>query len=107
MAGCPGRAFLLDSLAGKLGLDRREVSHAFHWLRDEGIAELLEAGPALGITDAGVRAIDEGRSRAQSDAPGLVGTQVNVIHVERMENSQIQQGVSDGQQTYCELKRDQ
>ncbi|MGH3008397.1 MAG: hypothetical protein ACRDLM_03190 [Gaiellaceae bacterium] len=98
--GSTAAGFLLDEVGAEVGLDRRQAKRAFLRLRDDGLVELAGPGPRIAITHAGLRAAENG---------GLQGAvtprraEMNVIFAERIENSQIQQGVEGSVQVRKDL----
>jgi hypothetical protein len=98
--GSTTAGFLLDEVGAEVGLDHRHAKRAFLRLRDDGLVELAGSGPRIAITHAGIRAIENGGLQAASN-PGA--TQVNVFYAERIENSQVQQGVEGSVQVRNDL----
>ena len=90
--GSPNVGYLSDDVGNDLGLDRRDMKRTFLWLRDEGLAALAGAGPCVAITHVGIRAVEAGELESSGGWP------VNVMYVEHMENSQVQQGTYQSRQ---------
>jgi hypothetical protein len=88
--GSTTAGFLLDEIGAEVGLDRRRSKRAFLRLRDDGLVDLAGPGPRIAITHAGIRVFENG---GLQEAANRGTTHLNVIYAERIENSQLQQGV--------------
>lgn len=81
--------------------DYQEVDAIIHYLADEGLIEITtmgdEDGPTIELTHQGVVEIEQARTNPQKRTdhfPPLV----NIINVQQMHNSQIQQGTTGSSQ---------
>jgi hypothetical protein len=84
------------SIGRELNLDRRETAHAFEYLKDAALAEFRAAGGAVGLTHAGVCAVED--TMREPNAALTYFPEINIITVGNMINSQIQQGVRNATQ---------
>jgi hypothetical protein len=89
-------AYEMWSIGRDLDLDRRETAGVFDYLKDAGLAEYRAAGGAVGLTHAGVCAIEE--TMRKPEAARAYFPEINIIAVGNMVNSQIQQGAHNATQ---------
>jgi hypothetical protein len=80
----------LDPVATSLHLSREEAGAVAQYLVDEGLIEWTALGGGLGITHAGIKEVEQALS--EPSKPTQHFPPVNVIHIEHMTQSQIQQG---------------
>jgi len=74
----------------ELGLDREKTRNLVGYLRDEGLLEAKTLGGGISITHAGIIEIEY--SLTNPDYPTDHFLPINLIHIENMNNSAIQQG---------------
>jgi hypothetical protein len=84
-------------LGAELGFDRGEVYIIVDYLTEEGLIEPRALGGEIAITHYGIIEIEE--SQSNPDSPTQHFLPMNVIHIENMNNSAIQQGTSYSTQT--------
>jgi hypothetical protein len=84
------------SIGRALDLDRRATAGVFEYLNDAGLAEFRAAGGLVGLTHDGVCAIEKTVREPQTARDYF--PEINIIAVENMISSQIQQGTGDATQ---------
>jgi hypothetical protein len=87
----------INTLGNILGFNRTETARIFIYLKEEGLAEPKAMGGAIGITHQGV--IEVEKAFSNPDESTTYFPPVNIIQVEKMVNSQIQQNTSKSTQT--------
>jgi hypothetical protein len=89
---------LMWSLGEELNLSRDETLSVMNYLNTEGLARYFTLDGAVGITHTGV--IEVERALSKPDTPTQYFPPViNILHVQSMVGSQIQQGSSSSTQT--------
>ena len=83
-------------LGSELGFDRGKIHNIVDYLTNEGLIEPKALG-VIAITHDGIIEIED--SQSDPDSPTRHFLPVNVIHIENMNNSAIQQGTSYSTQT--------
>ncbi|MCE5175799.1 MAG: hypothetical protein ABFC90_07150 [Bacteroidales bacterium] len=84
-------------LGTELGFDREKTHNIVDYLTDEGLIEPKALGGGIAITHEGIIEIED--SQSNPDSPTRHFLPMNVIHIENMNNSVIQQGTSLSTQT--------
>ncbi|HAN19559.1 MAG: hypothetical protein A2X13_15055 [Bacteroidetes bacterium GWC2_33_15] len=84
-------------LGDELGFDRGKIHNVVDYLIGEGLIEPKALGGGIAITHYGIIEIEEVQSNP--DFPTQHFLPMNVIHIENMNNSAIQQGSSYSTQT--------
>jgi len=84
-------------LGSELGFDRGKIHNIVDYLTNEGLIEPKALGGVIAITHDGIIEIED--SQSDPDSPTRHFLPVNVIHIENMNNSAIQQGTSYSTQT--------
>jgi hypothetical protein len=87
------RANMLE-LGAELGWDPSEVQNVVEYLEGEGLLEYVTLGGGITITHLGVLEVEQTLSDPESPTEHFPAA-VNVIHIEQMYGSQIQQGTID------------
>ncbi|MDD4754137.1 MAG: hypothetical protein PHT78_13010 [Desulfitobacteriaceae bacterium] len=87
-------AYMVDmwELGTELGFERVKILNVVDYLTDEGLIEPKALGGGIAITHYGIIEIEEAQS--SPDSPTQHFLPLNVIHIENMNNSAIQQGTS-------------
>lgn len=80
----------------------REVESIMHYLADEGLLEIQgfgdDNGPPIGLTHQGIVEIEQARTNPKQKTEHFP-PMVNIIHVQNMHGSQIQQGTVNSSQS--------
>lgn len=76
----------------KLNFDPDEVERVAHYLHDEGLIEILTKDRDIRITHAGIQEVEEALSEPEKPTEHFPA--LNIIHVEKMDHSQITQASS-------------
>lgn len=84
-------------LGKDLGFDRNEAETICEYLAGENLLEHRTVGGGIAITHYGIREIEAALSRPSQ--PTHYFPPVNIIHIHRMEQSQIQQGTVQSSQS--------
>ena len=87
----------LSNIAQELNLEEREAYRIAQYLDGEHLIGFITMGGGLGITHYGV--VEMERALSEPDKPTEHFLPINVIHVEHMVGSQIQQGTMNSIQT--------
>src|SRR5215203_2484901 len=96
----PGRVWIAaaDAIGEHLGIPKAGVHRIVSYLADAGLIKVVTLGPGVGITKAGIDAVEEALTepdrRTEHFAPINVITISGTVH-----NSQIQVGGRDNRQT--------
>jgi hypothetical protein len=92
-------AYMVDmwELGAELGFDRGKIHNIVDYMSDEGLIVPKALGGAIAITHDGIIEIED--SQSNPDSPTRHFLPINVIHIENMNNSAIQQGTSYSTQT--------
>lgn len=77
-------------VGSELGFDREKIRNLVGYLRDEGLLESKTLGGGISITHAGIIEIEYSLTNPNSPTDHFLP--INVIHIENMNNSAIQQG---------------
>jgi hypothetical protein len=85
------------SLGSELGWDRAEVDNVIEYLEGEGLVEYIGMGGEIAITHAGVVEVEQSLSNPEEETLHFPAA-VNIINVENMYGSQIQQGTTGSAQ---------
>ena len=80
-----------------LGMSRDEGSRIEHYLNDKGLIKFMSMGPSIAITDYGVDYVEQ--ALAEPDWATEYFPPINVLHIEKVINSQVQQGTVNSNQT--------
>lgn len=80
-----------------LGLGEDEAGRIMEFLKGRGLLDYTAFGPLLQITDYGIDYVE--RALAAPDQPTQYFPAINVLHIEQVIDSQIQQGTTQSQQT--------
>jgi hypothetical protein len=88
----------LFELAEELGIDREEAHPIADYLAGEGLLKFQTLGGGIAITHAGIVQME--RALSEPDEPTDFFPPVNVIYVESMSHSQIQQATTASTQIY-------
>lgn len=83
----------------ELGYDRKDIDLICQYLKGEELIEYKTLGGGISITHWGVMQIEEAVSEPEKKTQYFPSV-VNIINVEQMNNSQIQQGNDRSGQTY-------
>jgi hypothetical protein len=83
-------------LGEELGFSRDEVITITQYLAGEGLMEHVTLGGGIAITHFGVKEVEEALSHPERESHYF--PPVNIIQIQHMENSQIQQGSIDSSQ---------
>lgn len=83
----------------ELGFDRKDTDLICQYLEGEGLIEYKTLGGGISITHWGVMQIEEAVSEPEKKTQYFPSV-VNIINVEQMNNSQIQQGNEHSVQTF-------
>lgn len=83
----------------ELGYDRKDIDLICQYLKGEGLIEYKTLGGGISITHWGVMQIEEAVSKPEKKTQYFPSV-VNIINVEQMNNSQIQQGSDRSGQTF-------
>lgn len=83
----------------ELGYDRKDIDLICQYLKGEGLIEYKTLGGGISITHWGVMQIEEAVSEPEKKTQYFPSV-VNIINVEQMNNSQIQQGNDRSGQTF-------
>ncbi len=86
----------LYELGDELGFERRETDRIDDYLRGEGLIEATGLGGTIGITHRGIVEVEA--AITSPDEPTTYFPPFNIIHVEQMIGSQIQQGTNQSSQ---------
>lgn len=78
-------------LGAELGWDRGDVDNVVEYLEGEGLLEYVAMGGEIGITHMGVVEVEQTLSDPEQGTVHFPAA-VNIIHIEQMHGSQIQQG---------------
>jgi hypothetical protein len=92
-------AYMVDmwELGTELGFDREKTHNIVDYLTDEGLIEPKALGGGIAITHDGIIEIEDSQSNPGSPTRHFLP--MNLIHIENMNNSAIQQGTSFSTQT--------
>jgi len=85
--------FNMWELGGELGLDYPTVDRIFRYLMGEGLIKGMDLGGNVSVTHRGVMEVE--RALSAPDEPTQYFPPVNVIQIQTMSNSVIQQGSPD------------
>ncbi|MBI5589480.1 MAG: hypothetical protein HY881_03245 [Deltaproteobacteria bacterium] len=80
-----------DDIGKELGFTEEESDKIYHYLNGEGLIKVMAYGGAIVITHEGVVEIENALSAPEKPSEYFPPA-MNIIHVEHMEGSQIQQG---------------
>jgi hypothetical protein len=80
----------LGVIAPTIGLSEQEADQIAQYLVDEGLLGWAAFGGVIEITHRGIKEVEQ--ARTQPDEPTVHFPPFNLIHVEHMSHSQIQQG---------------
>jgi len=80
-----------------IGIDRQEGDRIEEYLKGRGLIKYVTMGPTVAITTYGIEYVEQ--ALAEPDEPTEFFPAVNVLHIEQVINSQIQQGTTHSQQT--------
>jgi hypothetical protein len=86
----------MDEIGSRAGLTHQETVDVVNYAKGEGLIERVYLGGGIGISHYGIKEVEEALSRP--DDPTEHFPPVNMIHVEHMYGSQIQQGTYQSQQ---------
>ena len=86
----------LWEVGAELGFSRSETDRIDEYLTGEGLTTHVALGGLLGITHQGILEVEA--ALAKPDEPTSYFPPVNIIHVEQMIGSQIQQGTNQSSQ---------
>lgn len=89
---------LMWNIGEKLGFSHEETENIGHYLNEEGLIEYVLTGPQIAITHDGVVEVEKALSSPEEPTEHFVPI-VNIINVQHMEGSQIQQGTVNSTQT--------
>jgi hypothetical protein len=84
-------------LGREAGIDREDISKIVDYLRGEYLIEFMTLGGGISITHQGVIEIE--KSHDSPDSPTEHFPAINVIHIENMSNSAVQQGNTNSNQS--------
>jgi hypothetical protein len=84
-------------LGSELGFNREKIHNLVDYLSDKGLLEHKTLGGGISITHYGIVEIEDSLSHPNSSTDHFLP--INVIHIENMTNSAIQQGTSHSTQT--------
>lgn len=86
-------------LGGKLGFDRDQTSTVVDYLTGEGVVEVVAIGGAISLTHYGLKEVESAPSTP--DQPTTYSPPVvNILHIQSMVGSQIQQGTHESTQSF-------
>ena len=85
-------------LGEELGFSESETSRIYDYLFGEGLIAPVDLGGSIGITHKGIVEIE--LSLSEPDKPTKYFPPTNIIHVEHMIGSQIQQGTNQSYQSF-------
>jgi len=91
-------------LGAELGLTRPEIDKIYEFLIGEGLIVLVLLAGSIGITHKGIVEVETALSKP--DEPTTYFPPVNIIHIEKMIGSQIQQGTHQSSQNMRYSKKD-
>lgn len=91
----------LDAIAASLGLTRDHVIPAANYLEDEGLIKFMSDQGHIALTHAGVKEVEQALSDPKK--PTTHFPPFNLIHIEHMTQSQIQQGTVGGVQQITQV----
>lgn len=92
------------SIGEELGLNREQTANIAYYLQDEGLVEQKLIDGGTNLTHAGIKEIEEIRSNPERSTEHfqslmvMNGGSVNIINVETMNNSQLQQATNHSSQ---------
>jgi hypothetical protein len=81
--------YTVMDIGGKLGFDPDEAQKTAQYLHDEGLIEIMTKDRNMRITHAGIREVEHALS--EPDKPTEHFPALNIIHVGKMDHSQITQ----------------
>jgi hypothetical protein len=91
-------------LGAELGLTRPEIDKIFEYLMGEGLIVVVLLAGSIGITHKGIVEVETALSKPNE--PTTYYPPVNIIHIEKMIGSQIQQGTQQSSQNMGYSKKD-
>src|SRR5690348_15556108 len=77
-----------DRIRAQIGVDADEGDRIEEYLKDRGLIKFITFGPTVAITVTGIDYVE--RALGQPDRPTEYFPAVNVLHIEQVNNSQIQ-----------------
>ncbi|WP_066630924.1 hypothetical protein [Labilibacter marinus] len=83
-------------LGKEINIERKDISNIVDYLKGEYLIEPMTLGGGISITHEGILEIEELHN--SPDVPTIHFPAINVIHVENMNNSAIQQGNANSNQ---------
>ncbi len=84
-------------LGEELDWENAEIDHTVEYLEAEGLLQYVAMGGMIGITHAGVMEVEQSLSRPEVPTEHFPPS-VNIMHVQQMVGSQIQQGTAASSQ---------
>lgn len=87
----------LDQIGNNMGLTGLETENTSQYLKNEGLLAYLTLGGGIGITHYGVIEVENALS--EPNTPTHYFPAINIINIENMTGSQIQQGTIQSSQT--------
>jgi hypothetical protein len=92
-----GRVNMFD-IGNELGFDNQLTENISFYLNDEGLIKFIAFGGLISITHLGVREIEDALSNP--DSPTTHFPPINIISINKMISSQIQQSIHSGSQLF-------
>jgi len=94
--GDPSAYIPWEETGTELGFDKDRTISIMEWLKNEGLID-FQTTSSFNITNLGIGTIEDSISKPDEAIGPLVA--YNTINIEKMENSQIQQGTINSEQT--------
>ena len=88
----------MDDIGKELGFDREETNSITQYLQEEGLIRFLTLDGGIAITHAGVVEVEDALSTPNKATQHFLPV-MNVINIDHIQGSQIQQSVSSSTQT--------
>jgi len=86
----------LDAIAPAIGVSKEEAGSIAQYLVDQGLIEWAAFGGIIAITHLGIREMEQ--AEREPEIPTRYLPPFNVIHIEHMTNSMVQQGTNQSVQ---------